>query len=262
MNAERSEYKQEKIRQIAETIYAESKNKGLANDPERDWKEAESIYDDKLKYYLWWLPLQYFLKNKYKIYAVGGALFIFLIVSGIQSYRNSADLNTRPYLSLDIIQPMQIVDEGVREIYYGTYIILRNNGKTPASNVSAQYYMTTNIDRERADTSKWFNERIGGLGTLSFIAPGAIYKEAAFRSLSPTAKYYYFEAIAAYEGLKPEKKFWTSIKKVFYIDRETGNFYPLHTQGDWDRNKNFSPPSISDEKEIAKLLQETKKIIK
>lgn len=258
MNAERNENREKEISEIAKTIYIESQKKGLENEPERDWKQAEAIYDNKLKYYFWWIPFQFFRRNNYKIFSLVVAFFILLIVWGVEKSRNSEELNTRPYLSVDIIKPMQIVDEDKQNTYYGNYIILRNSGKTPASNVSTLYYMTTNIDNEKVDSTKWFNEKISGLGMLRFIAPETIQKEPAFRSLSPSAEYYYFETIATYKGLRSKKQYWTSIKKVFHINKETGNFNAVYICGEWDRNRNVAPPAISTEKEITALLEKTK----
>jgi len=145
------------------------------------------------------------------------------------------------------------------DTFYGNNIVLKNKGKIPASKVSTRYYITSDKDLNNMNGLEWFNKTLGGFGSISFIAPEATEKEPGFRSLSPSAEYYYFEAIISYEGLKPIKKYWTHIKKIYYVDRDSGMLYSVYIYGEWDRNRNFAIPQISSEKEVVNLLEKFKK---
>lgn len=252
MNADES--RNNRISRIAKSIYFKASEKGFPNDPARDWSEAEKIYSNKFRYYLWWLPSEYLGENNYRVLLFATACLFLIVTFGIKAKGPSYEFTSRPYVSVNILNPLQIIDESGKNTYYGSYIILKNNGKTPAANVTTKYYMTTNLDKEKLNYSRWINEKVSGVGILGFIAPGAIQKEPSFRSLSPSARYYYFEAVTSYEGINPGKRYWTRIKKVFYIDRETGDFYPVSFSGEWDRNRDFTAPALSSEQEISVLL--------
>lgn len=153
---------------------------------------------------------------------------------------NSTDLNMRPYVTVNMGYPIKKSTE--KSIFYGNDIILKNNGRLPAANVSTEYYITTDADKKNMHGLEWFKKYLGGFGSVSFIAPGDFDLEKGFRDLSPSAEYYYFEALTSYEGLKQNKKYWTHIKKIFYVDKETNLLYIISSYGDWDRNKKFRPP--------------------
>ncbi len=138
---------------------------------------------------------------------------------------------------------------------YGNGIALKNKGKIPAAKVSTQYYITTDMDKENRNGLEWFDKNLGGFGSVSFIAPDVTEVEPGFRSLSPGAEYYYFEALTSYEGKDQNKKYWTHIKKVFYVDKGNNELYAVKIEGDWDRNKNFKIPALSTKKEVVDLIE-------
>lgn len=139
---------------------------------------------------------------------------------------------------------------------YGGNIVFRNKGKAPASNVVVRRYITTDMDKTNRDGQDWYDKNMGGLGSPTFIAPDVPEYEQGFRSLSPAAEFYYFESIVTYEGLK-QRKYWTRITKIFHVDAE-GNFFPVYTHGDWDKNSNFKPEELSSQKDVVKLLANVK----
>ena len=104
---------------------------------------------------------------------------------------------------------------------------------------------------------EWFNDVLGGKGGVSFIIPGTSEEEPGFRSLSPSAEYYYWEAVVTYEGLKIGKTYWTHVKKIYFFNRPN-QFIPVSTYGEWDRNTDFSPPTISTKDEVVALLDKIK----
>lgn len=106
---------------------------------------------------------------------------------------------------------------------------------------------------------EWFGKFLGGFGGVSFVAPQATEIEPGFRDLSPSAEYYYWEALVIYEGLETRKTYWTHVKKVYFINRSTNRLIPVSTYGEWDRNEVFAPPGISTEKQVVDLLEEIKK---
>jgi len=133
-------------------------------------------------------------------------------------------------------------------------MILDNNGKTPADNVTAKYILTTELEKQKQSGQKWIDERQEGIGSLGFISPGGMIKEPGFKSLSPAAKYYYFEAIVSYQGLSSPKRYWTRVRKVFKMDKTAGKFIEALSESEWDNNRVFSVPQISGDGQIRNLL--------
>ena len=136
---------------------------------------------------------------------------------------------------------------------------LKNRGKTPASQVLTNYYITTDVDQQNMHGKKWFEQNLGGFPSISFIAPDAEAREPGRRSLSPSATYYYFEALVEYGSLSYPKKYWTHIKKLFLIDRENRTLYLVWSDGDWDKNTQFTSPELSSREKVVALLEDTKK---
>jgi len=211
---------------------------------------------------LYWRCIKLFLK-KYNTSIIATVAILSLVANiammtwSIFVNAASTDLNTRPYVSIDMSNPQRFINKN--DIFYGNNIILINKGKIPASNVSTQYYITTNMDKENLHGFKWFNENLGGFGSTSFIVPDATEIEPGFRSLSPTAEYYYFEAVVSYEGLKFNKKYWTHVKKIFYVDKDANVLYNVYNYGEWDRNKNFNQPHLAKKNEVVDLMENIKK---
>lgn len=253
MNAQNDISREKRIRGIAEVIYAENKRKGLPADPARDWKQAEETYDDKITYFFFWKPGQFLRKYYYKLITVIVLLIVLLAVADIKVGQDLKDMRDRPYLSVDLINPMRISDAD-NSTYYGNYLILKNSGKTPSADVKISYYMTTEADGKSTLGQGWFDQKAEGVSTLGFVAPGEFIKEPSFRSLSPEASYYYFEAVASYHGLNPAKHYWTHIKRMFKIDRETKRLIPISSYAEWDKDRNFTVPSLSTDKNIRNLL--------
>jgi len=250
--------REKKISEIAEIIYADNRRKGLPADPMRDWKHAEQIYDDKTLYYGWWLPGRFIQKYYYKIIAATLATIVLLIAWNIKTGQDLKEIDIRPYVSVDMIDPMQINDTEGKNVYFGNYIILNNTGKTPAANVSIRYYLTSEAEKARTPGQKWMDQKIEGISTLGFIAPGTFTKEPSFKALSPSAKYYYFEAIVSYQGLSSPKRYWTHVRKVFRFDRAEGKFVIALSDSEWDMNRDFGVPPISTVKEIDGLMMQLK----
>lgn len=259
MSAQDNISRGKRIVEIAEVIYAENKKKGLPSDQMRDWKQAEDIYDDKITYYFFWIPGRFLRKYYHKLILIGVLLIIFFAIAEMKVGQDLKDIKNRPYLSVDLINPMEISDADSKNSYYGNYLILKNNGKTPAANVTVSYYMTTEADSKRTLGQRWFDQKAEGISTLGFVAPGGFIKEPSFRSLSPEASYYYFEAITSYYGLNPAKRYWTHIKRVFKIDRETKRLVLIFSYAEWDKDKNFMAPSLSTDKDAWNLLAKAEK---
>ena len=234
---------EEKIRSIAYDIYLHRNESGLSDDADMNWKTAECKFRNKLKYG-WW-SIQHFLR-KYHSSIIAFIAIVSLFVNiammtwSIRVNSISTDLNTRPYVSINMSEPKPFVNK--EDVFYGNNIILKNNGKIPASDISTQYYITTDMDKENMQGIEWFDKNLGGFGSVAFIAPGDTAVDPGLRSLSPSATYYYFEAITSYKGLEPNKKYWIHIKKVFYIDKRVGDLYAVFAYGDWDKNQNILPP--------------------
>ncbi|MFA5093860.1 MAG: hypothetical protein WC512_01295 [Candidatus Omnitrophota bacterium] len=246
--------REKRIREIAEAVYADNRKKGMAEDPMRDWKQAEQIYDDKTVYYGWWLPSRFINRYYYKIIAFAVTMIVFLFAWNVKSGLDFKEVDVRPYVTIKIIDPIQISDNGTNSVYFGNYMILDNNGKTPAANVTAKYILTTELDKQKQSGQKWIDERQEGIGSLGFISPGGMIKEPGFKSLSPVAKYYYFEAIVSYQGLSSSKRYWTRVRKVFRMDKTSGRFIEVLSESEWDNNRVFSVPQISGDGQIRNLL--------
>lgn len=250
--------REKKLREIAEIVYAKNKKKGLAPDSMRDWIQAEEIFNNKIMYYAWWLPSQLIQKYYYKIIAVSAAAILFLLAWNVRTGQDLKEIDNRPYVSVDIINPMLINDAESKNTYFGNYMILKNTGKTPASNVTTKYYLTTDTEKTRSRGQKWVDEKVEGISSLGFIAPRALIKEPSFRSLSPSAGYYYFEAVVSYQGISSPKRYWTKVRKVFQMEKSSGKFAAVLSEGQWDSNSNFSVPMLSSEKEIGEFIAKVK----
>lgn len=250
--------REKKLREIAEIVYAENKKKGLAPDSMRDWKQAEEIFDNKIMYYASWLPSQFIRKYYYKIIAVSAAAIVFLLAWNVKMGQDLKEIDDRPYVSVDIINPVLINDAENKNTYFGNYMILRNTGKTPASNVTTKYYLTTDAEKVKSRGQRWVDEKVEGISSLGFIAPRTFVKEPSFRSLSPSAGYYYFEAVVSYQGISSPRRYWTKVKKVFQMEKSSGKFAAVLSDGQWDSNNNFSVPTLSSEKEVDEFITKVK----
>ena len=251
--------REKRLREIAETIYAENKKKGLPSNPMRDWKRAEQIYDDKIVYLFFWKPAQFLQKYYYKVIAVALSLIVFFAIADFKVQQDLKDMRNRPYLSLDLIDPVQITGADTANTYYGSYLILKNSGKTPATNVTVSYYMTTEVDGKKAGRPGWFSQRAQGASKLGFVPPGAFVKEPSFRSLSPEATLYYYEAVASYRGLNDGKHYWTQIKRMFKVDKGTKGLVQVYNYAEWDKDKDFEVPGLSTDKDIWELMSKAGK---
>ncbi|HOX09264.1 MAG TPA: hypothetical protein PLA52_01330, partial [Candidatus Omnitrophota bacterium] len=138
------------------------------------------------------------------------------------------------------------------------YIILNNTGKTPAANVSVRYYLTSEAEKAKTSGQRWMDQKVEGISTLGFIAPGTFTKEPSFKALSPSAKLYYFEAVVSYQGLSSSRRYWTHVRKVFRFDRAEGRFVIALSDSEWDMNRHFGVPPISTVKEIDALMMQLK----
>lgn len=255
------------VREIAGYLYQVRTEKGLQGTAEEDWNKAEAILQNKPRYWRWCARIglqhiwQFLHKHHYPLIvliAFASLVANMIMMKGnIQTSQNSIDLDTRPYLAINIEQP--VYRRVGLDAMYGNDIILKNSGKTPASHVSTRYYITTELDRENRNGQEWFDEFLGGFGGVSFLAPQATGWEFGFRSLSPSAEYYYWEGLVTYEGMEKNKKYWTHVKKVYFIERTANRLLPVSTYGDWDRNEDLDAPSISTSKQIAALLEDIKK---
>ncbi len=250
---------QDAIRKVAYAIYLESKENGLENDPLGDWLKAERISSGWTRWLPWGIPW-WFKRYHGSITAFVALAALFTSIGTtfwvVQTSNSSTDLANRAYVSVNIKSPIRH-KEG-ESIFYGNDILLKNGGKTPASKVSSSYYITTDVDKNNMSGEKWFDEHLGGRGSVSFLAPSAEEVEPGFRDLSPSAVYYYFEALTKYEGLGTGKKYWTHVRKAFFHDKPSGRLYPVFTDGEWDRNENFVPPSLSTTEQVRELLEKIK----
>lgn len=245
--------RQERVREIAQTLYLDSQRRGLANDPERDWREAEAIYNDRGRYYLIWLPLQAVRKEGYKLLGLGACMIILLLALNVRANQISGEL--RPQILVDMVDPIKIADEDNKNIYYGNYIILRNTGRTPAYDVAITYHMTTDADQENSKYLKWH----GGFGLLGYVAPNCVLKEPGFQALSPSAKYYYFEIVSSYESICSHKTYWSHIKRIYKVEDASGALRSVYTYKKWDDNNESGIPTLASCKEVNALLSAIKK---
>lgn len=252
----RTNDKEKRIRNIAHYLYLESKKDGFVDNPDKNWKEAESIYKNKLKYF-WWGLCKYYHGITALVAMLSLVINIVLVTWNVMESKTSTDLSNRPYVSINMENPKQV--KGGEDVFYGNNIILKNKGKTPAAKVVTQYYITSDMDKENMNGLSWFEENLGGFGSTSFISPDAIEIEPGFRSLSPSAEYYYFEACTAYEGMNTNRRYWTHIRKVFYVDKNTSKLYPVSIYGEWDRNKHFQPPQVANKEQVLSLIEGIKK---
>lgn len=246
-----------RVRKVAYAIYQRAKEDGLEDKPADNWKAAEAIACNPFRYALWiaW----YWLKREHYPVLVLVAMASLVASAGmmtwnVQTNAASTDLNTRPYVSINMEHPRHFVSG--QDAFYGNNIILKNTGRIPAARVSTRYYITTELDRENMNGEQWFNDVLGGFGGVSFIAPQASEVEPGFRSLGPSAEYYYWEAVVTYEGLSSDRAYWTHIKKVYLFNRPANQFIPVSTYGEWDRNTNFAPPQVSTREEVVASLDE------
>jgi len=244
-----SDFKNNQIKKIA---YYRYKDRECEHGYDKnDWRDAEKW---------WWLKSVWvFAKIQHYPMVVFIALAsliasLVMTTSSIYINANSVDLANRPYVSINIENPIRRIDQ--TDTFYGGDIIVKNNGKTPAANVDAMLYITTEMDKTNREGIDWFKKHLGGRSSVSFIIPDATERAPGFRSLSPTAEYYYFEAIILYEGLKGSKKYWTHIRKVFYIPKTGVNLYPVFVLGEWDRNNNIQPPKLLTEEEVKALIED------
>lgn len=255
------------IQKIAHQLYERRTEQSLPGTPEEDWTKAETIFQNKPRYLLWsaqirWQHFWQFLHEHHYplivLLAFASLLAnMWMMTRNIQTSKTSIDLDTRPYLSINMEQPVH--RRVGLDAMYGNDITLKNSGKTPATQIATQYYITTELDRDNMNGTQWYDQFLGGFGGVSFLASQATGSEYGFRSLSPSAEYYYWEALVTYEGLEVNKTYWTRVKKVYFIDRTTNRLLPVLNSGEWDRNQDFDVPRISTSKEIVALLEQIKK---
>ena len=239
MHLQPKKIEEEKIRRIAFSIYQETKDLGLKDDPKENWTKAETLFRNKLKYRVWslgnWVRVWH-----HQIVAV---VAIFALISNvlmmtwnIGTNAWSTDLNTRPYVSVNIQEPL-IYRRTDKDMFYGNDFVLKNTGRIPAAKVSTSYYVTTDFDKDNRSGEKWFIEQLGGYGGVSFITSQATEREPGLRSVSPASpNYYYWEALTTYEGLDYGKKYWTHVKKIYFANEPANQFIPVLNIGEWDRN--------------------------
>jgi hypothetical protein len=175
----------------------------------------------------------------------------------VQTNERSAVIANRAYVSVEMVSPRRYEirrpDGSVEDVGYGGDIVLANRGKTPASGIVASYYITTDKDQgENFGGREWFVRTLGDYPAVAFLPPDSSAREIGRRSLSPTARYYYFEALVVYDSLAvtegtywahvkrffglavTEDAYWTHVKRVFLL--EGGSLLPIRSDGDWDRN--------------------------
>ena len=197
------------------------------------------------------------LKNHhYSLLALAAILSLFgniaMMSWSIGVDKTRTNLDTRPYVSVDMANPIWF--ERPPDTFYGNNITLKNTGRTPAAKISTIYYVTTDLDKTNMHGAEWYEKNQGGFGSVSLITPGATEVEPGFRSLSPNAQYYYFEAVTSYEGLDVDKIYWTHIRKVFFINRNRKQLYPVYSYGDWDRNRVARVPALHSTAQVVGLL--------
>jgi len=162
------------VRKVAYAIYFESKENGLENDSVGDWLKAERICRSWL-HWLWWQILWHVKRYPGSIAVFISCLSLLLnllLTSWVVLTNNrSTNLANRPYVSVNVKDPVRRDTD--KDTYYGNDILLKNTGKTPASRVSTSYYITTDIDKTNRSGEKWFDEHMGGFGSVSFITSGA-----------------------------------------------------------------------------------------
>ena len=254
MNAGKEMSREKAIREIAETVFADNKKKGLPPDAMRDWTQAEKIYDNKVYYCLLWHPSKLLEKYYHKVVAAGIILIILLIGLIVNVDRNIGEMRVRPYLEVDPVYPVMIDNADGGNTYFGNYILLKNMGRSPAVNVKVAYYMTTEVDSNKSVGPGWFDQKTEGVSFLGFVAPGTMAKEPGFRALSPSASYFYFEAVVSYLGPNSQKRYWSHTRRVFKVDKASKKLVLLSDETDWDKNKYFSIPRLSNDREIRDLL--------
>jgi len=243
------------VRKVAYAIYFESQQNGLENDPQGDWLKAERICRSRTRWLLW--QVLWHLKRYPSSIAVAvavAALVLNILTTSwvVHTNNRSTDLANRAYVSVNMKDPVRF--KRGEDVFYGNGVVLKNGGKTPASKVSTSYYITSDLDGNNMNGEKWFDEHLGGFGSVSFVAPGVEEVEPGFRSLSPSADYYYFESLTTYEGLWKNRKYWTHIRKVFFHHKSSNQLYPVFSDGEWDRNFDFNPPRLSTTEEVTRLL--------
>lgn len=177
----------------------------------------------------------------------------YLVVS---ANREAAVLGNRAYVSVDMPEARRYEirrrDGSLEDVGYGGDVVLSNFGKTPAANIRTHYYITTDKDLKNHEGREWFREALGDFPSISFLAPNSSGREIGGRSLSPSATYYYFEALTTYEGLG-NRRHWTHIRKVFAINGI--QFLTIRAFGDWDRNER-PVPQLSSLEEVRGVMDE------
>ena len=169
MNAGKEMSREKAIREIAETVFADNKKKGLPPDAMRDWTQAEKIYDNKVYYCLLWHPSKLLEKYYHKVVAAGIILIILLIGLIVNVDRNIGEMRVRPYLEVDPVYPVMIDNADGGNTYFGNYILLKNMGRSPAVNVKVAYYMTTEVDSNKSVGPGWFDQKTEGVSFLGFV---------------------------------------------------------------------------------------------
>ena len=169
-------------------------------------------------------------------------------------------MEMRPYFSIVFEHQLQARRvEQSKDVFYGNNVIVRNDGKIPATEIDTKYYITTDKDIVNMNGEEWFAKALGGFPSITFMPPQTVEKQAVFRSLSPSADYYYFEALATYEGFDRDKKYWCHIRNVYHVDRSNNVLLLVFARGDWDRNELFkSVPRLATKDEVELLLKKIK----
>lgn len=197
----------------------------------------------------WW---RWFRKAK-EADKIQAFMLVVLALTAFFSYRaaslqqKSSDLETRPYLSLRIANLSW--NTTPTDTFIGPDVVYSNLGKVPASNIQTKFYITTDKDGGNHALEEYAKENWGGYPAVTFLAPGQIEAISRRLSLSPSTEVYYFHAVATYEGIEKDKRYWTELKKAFRITNRF--FIEIDSFGNWDRTDDLAipearPPNMAD----------------
>lgn len=164
----------------------------------------------------------------------------------VKTQKDSLDFEIRSYISIRLVNFG--VSTGEKDTFIGGDILYYNYGKTPASKMKTYFYITTKEDGiENRSLEEYAQDAGGGYKKVSFLCPTEFDAASRRISLSPSATIYYINAIVTYEGIEENKTYWTIFKKVIRIlDINTSKptYIEIDSGGNWDRNKDFTPPEL------------------
>ena len=173
----------------------------------------------------------------------------------------STDLNTRPYISINVMNLEEKIISSQDSKGYAGLIVLTNDGNIPATKIETRYYLTTDGSYVNAENRRYFEERFGGYPTIRYLAPKASGAERVDRAITPADKFYYFEAITSYEGLYRNRTYWIRVWKVFNI-LGPSQFVEIDGDAEWDRNVSFIPPDRSTQAEVKEKVGKAQENVK